>query len=138
MRLAQAIQRDIDMKLKAWVPGKRMLGNFIDPAGLQAVRRKVDVLNTVVADKQVDDFRQVFPERRFAAAEPEIRKCRRRPGQLNDLVPRQISLMIQFVPIETGLARSVAVRCDKENDRIQFSLAADPPNTRVSLGDTSL
>ena len=138
MRLAQAIQRDVDVELESWVPGERALRDFIDPAGLQAVRRKVDVLNTVIADKQIDDFRQVFPERRFAAAEPEIRKCRCRPGQLNDLVPREIPLMIQLVPVETGLARRIAVRCDKENDRIQFSLAADPPNTRVSLGDTSL
>jgi hypothetical protein len=30
------------------------------------------------------------------------------------------------------------VRGDKENDRVQLSLAAESPNTRVSLGDTSL
>jgi len=111
---------------------------LVNAVRLESVRRKVDIADAIIANEQIDDLRKFFPQRRLAAAEPEIRKCRCRPGQLNDLVPREIPLMIQLVPVETGLARRIAVRCDKENDRIQFSLAADPPNTRVSLGDTSL
>ena len=96
---------------------------------LQAIRRKVDVADAVVADKEVDDLRQFFPQRRLTAAEPEIRERRRIVRQLDDLIPRQIALLIEFVPVETRLTRRVAMRRDKENNRVQLSFPGEPPNT---------
>src|SRR5689334_12391559 len=98
---------------------------------LQAIRRKVDITDSVVANEEINDLGQFFPERRFAAAEPKVRKWWRGSRQPHDLVPRQVALLIELVPIETGLARRIAVRRDEENDRVQLSLAGEPPNTRV-------
>ena len=78
MRFARAIQRDIHMKFQVRMSAERTVGNIHDAIGLQTVRRKVDVTDTIVPDKKIDDFRQFAPKRRLTAAEPEIGKRRRR------------------------------------------------------------
>ena len=115
-----------------------MLRNLVNPVGLQTIRGQIDVSNTVIADKQVDDFRQFPAQGRLAAAEPQIGERRCALRELDDLIPREIALLVQLVPVKARFACRVAMRRDKKDKRIQLSLAADSPNTWVSLGDTSL
>jgi len=135
---AQPIQSNIDVKLEIGILRKAMLRDFVNSMRLETIRRQIDVANTIVPDEEIDDFRQFFPERRLAAAEPQIGEWRCVLRKLHDLVPRQIALLVQLVPIETRLAGRVAMRSDEENDRVQLSPAGEPPNTRVSFGETSL
>ena len=126
------------MQFEVLVSRQTMFRNFISSIRFQAVGRKIDVTDAVVPDEQIDDLRQFLSKRRLSTAEPEIGERRRVLRQPDNLVPRKIALLVQLVPIETGFARRVAVRGDEENDRVQLSLAAESPNTRVSFGETSL
>ena len=105
---------------------------------LQSIRRQIDVADAIVANKEIDDLGQFFSERRFSAAEPEIRERRCVLRQFHDLFPGQIAFLVEFVPVEARLARRIAVRSNEEDDRVQLSLAVESPNTRVSLGEISL
>ena len=95
-------------------------------------------MNAVVADEEIDDLGQFLAQRRLAAAEPEVGEGRRVFRKPDDLFPRQVTLLIELVPVEARFARGVAMRRDEKNDRVQLSFAAESPNTRVSLGEISL
>jgi hypothetical protein len=46
--------------------------------------------------------------------------------------------LIQLFPVETRFTRRIATGRHEKDDRVQLSLAVEPPNTRVSLGEISL
>ena len=138
MGLTQSVESDVDVQFEILILCKAVLGHFINAIGLEAVRREVDVTNAVVPYKEIDDLRQFPSQCGFAPAEPKIGEWRCVFRKPDDFVPRKIALLVQLIPIEARLARCVAMGCYEENDRVQLSLAAEPPKTRVSLGDTSL
>ena len=138
VRLAQSIQSNVDVKLEAGILHQAMLGDLVNAMRLQSVRRQVDVVDTVVADEEIDDLGQFFAQRGLAAAEPQVCEWRRVFREPDDLLPRQVALLIQLIPVKTRLACRVAMRRDEKDDRVQLSLAAEPPDTRVSLGEISL
>ena len=140
MRFAQAIQRDVDMDFEIWILREAAIGHLVNPVWLQTVRRQVNVANAIVAHEQIDNVFKFLAKRGFASAKPQIAERRCTRGEFHDLVPRQIALLIQFVPVKARLARGIAARGDEKNDRVQLPLAPEAPcrRTRVSFGETSL
>ena len=111
-------------------------GDFIDPPRLQPIGRQIDVTNTVLRHEKIDDVFQIAPKCRLSAAEPQVRQLRHAFGKLDDFLPVQVARPIQLIPVETRVARCVAMGCDEENQRVQ--LAATPRYTSVRLGEISL
>ncbi len=132
----QSIQRDVDVQFEFRIAFQAMLGDFVDPPRLQPVCRKVDMADAVLRHEKIDDIFQVAAKRRFTAAEPQVRKLRHAFGELDDFLPVQITRAIQFIPVETGVARGIAVGSDEEDQRVQ--LAASPRYTSVRFGEISL
>ena len=115
-----------------------MLGYFINAVGLQAVCWEIDIADAIIPNEQIDDLRQFPPQRRLTAAEPKICEWGRIRREPHNFIPREIAFLIQLVPVKTRLAGRVAMRRHEKNDRVEFSLAAEAPNTCVSLGEISL
>ena len=111
----QSIQRDVDVQFEIRITFQAMLGDFVDPPRLQSVCRKVDMPDAVLRNEKIDNVFQVAAKCRFTAAEPEVRKLRHALGELDDFLPVQIARAIQFIPIETGVARGIAVGSDEED-----------------------
>src|SRR4030095_3235379 len=126
----------VDVQFEIRVAFQAMLGDFVDPARLQAVCRKVDMPHAVLRHEKIDNIFQVAAKRRFTTAEPKVRKLRHALGELDDFLPVQITRSIQFIPIETCVARGIAVGSDEEDKRVQ--LAASPRYTSVRFGEMSL
>ena len=57
MAFPQAVQRNVDMQLEAAIASQNMLGNFVNPMGFEPIRRQIDVSNSVIADKEIDNLR---------------------------------------------------------------------------------
>jgi hypothetical protein len=111
------------VKFEARIFSKAMLGNLVNAIGLQAVRGQVDVADAVVFYKEINDVRKFASKRWLAAAEPEVRKRWRVLRQRHNFLPRKISSLVQFVPVKTGLARSIAMGRNKENERVELALS---------------
>ena len=109
VRVASAVQSDIDVHLKVLIFIEAVFRDLENPAGLQAIRRQVDVADTVVADKQVNNLRKFAPQGRFAATEPEIGKLWRGLRQPDNFIPGQVTLLVEFIPIETRVTRRITV-----------------------------
>ena len=125
----QSIQRDVDVQFEIRIAFQAMLGDFVDAPRLQSVCRKVDMADAVLRHEKIDNIFQVAAKRRFTAAEPQVRQLRHALGEPDDFLPVEIARAIQFIPIETGVARGVAVGGDEEDQRVQ--LAASPRYTSV-------
>ena len=104
----------------------------------EAVRRKIDVADSVITNEKIDNLRQFASQRRLPTAEPQISEGRRAFRKLHDFRPGQIAFLVQLVPIKARFARGITMRRYEKDDRVQLSLAAEPPNTRVSLREISL
>src|SRR5688572_14107364 len=92
--------------------------------------------DVVLRHKEIDDVFEVAPQRRLTAAEPQVRQLRHAFRQLDDLRPVQVALSIELIPVETRVARGVAMGSDKEDERVQ--LPAAPRYTSVRVGEMSL
>jgi hypothetical protein len=52
MGLPQSIQGDVDVQFEILILGKAMLCNFINAIGLETIRRKIDIADTVIPHKK--------------------------------------------------------------------------------------
>src|SRR6185295_3846404 len=75
-------------------------------------------------------------QRGFSAAEPEVGNLRCAPGKLDDFIPAQVAGLVQFVPVEAGIAGGVAMRGDEKDQRVQLFPA--PGWTIVCCGEIRL
>ena len=124
------------MQFETLVLRQAVLGHFVNPMWFQSIRRKVDVADAVLSNEEIDNLGKFLSQRRLTAAEPKVRERRRVLGELYDFVPRQIALLVQFIPVEAAVAGGVAVGGDEKDERVQLSTA--PRYTSVRLGEMSL
>ena len=134
--IPQTVERDIDVQLEFRIGLETSFGNLEDPCRLQSIRRKVDVPHSVIFNEQIDDVFQLPAQRGFAAAEPQVRNLRGAFGKFYDFVPAEISGFVQFVPVKARVTGGIAMRGDKEDQRIQLSPA--PCWTIVCCGEIRL
>jgi hypothetical protein len=136
VRIPKSVERDVDIELKFRIGFQTPFGNLENPCRLQSVRRKVDVPHSVIFHEQIDDFFQFRTQCGFAAAEPQIRNLRSTPRKFYYFVPLEIAGLVQFVPVKARVTGCIAMRCDKEYQRIQLSPA--PCWTIVCCGEIRL
>ncbi len=136
MGIPQSVERDVDVQFEFWIGFQTPFGNLEDPRRLQSIRRKIDVPHAVIFHEQIDDVFQFLTQRGLAAAEPQVRNLRSAFGKLYDFVPAQIAGLIQFIPVKARVAGGIAMRRDKEDQRVQLSPA--PCRTIVCCGEIRL
>jgi hypothetical protein len=56
VRLPKPVESDVDVKLEIRIRGETVLGNFVNPMRLKPVRRKIDIADAIISDKQIDDL----------------------------------------------------------------------------------
>ena len=134
--IPQAVEGDIDVQLKFRIRFQASFGNLKDPCRLQSICRKIDVPHAVVFNEQIDDFFQLRTQCGFAAAEPQVCNLRGAFGKFYDFVPVEIAGLVQFVPVKARVTCGIAMRGDKENQRVQLSPA--PCWTIVCCGEIRL
>ena len=136
VRIPQAVEGNIDIQFEFRIRFQAPFGNLKNPYRLQAIRRKVDMPHAVIFNEQIDDFFQLRTQCGFAAAEPQVRNLRRAIGKFYDFVPVQITGLVQLVPIKARVTCRIAMRGDKEDQRVQLSPA--PRWTIVRCGEIRL
>ena len=89
----------------------------------ERVGRNDDSIDPVIFNERVNDLRQIAPEHRLAAREPEVCDGRHGLRNLLDLLEGHIARTIQLFMIKAGLAEGVAARGDEKNQRAKALLA---------------
>src|SRR5204862_5472056 len=124
VRLAVAVERDVEVEVKLGVGGERAV-NYLEGARFQQpVGRDDDAADAVVLDEELNYFGGVVAERRLAARKPEVCDGGHRRGDARDLFEGQVAGAVQLLVVEAGLTLRVAARGDEEYDRAQTLLAS--------------
>ena len=123
MRLALAVERDIQIQVERTMWTEGVVDNFIDPRLHESVGRNDEAPHSIIANKTIDDLRNVMTQRWLAAGQPQVSYWRHGAGDLLDLLERHVAWSIQLFMIEARAANRVAARSDEQNHRTKALFA---------------